>query len=807
MTLSVNLGDFRGRETAQVRVPLDQLLGHYAGLVLLWLTEVPPAEARNLLNPSRPQETIEQLLPFEDHSCCTIPVSSPWRLLVNRRDLLKAGVGALRIFSRLGLSVIAAANPLISEDVPRAWGSPQPTDSLPWQRRVRRVGQLNMTEHDPVELDVEAWANYWAGVKADVVFISVTGILAYYQTKVPFHRKGKFLGDRDLFGECCTAAKERGMRVVARMSPDLNWDDALAAHPEWFERDESDAPNRSKEDPRLIRTCMFSAYMTDYVPAIIREVNSLYDVDAFYANGWPPLGSLPTCHCVQCRRLPPSGTPAYWDKFNDRMEFLWRLYDSLAKEKKSDSFFFANSGGGARASMNLDRLGKICDWFQGDNQGRGGEDAPVWLCALQGRVSQAIQDGKMATNITGGWTTGHVRWRNAAKSPQEAHIWLSQTSASGLVPYFHVIGAEKGLGEDRRWMEIARNYFNWTAKHDAHFRNKHGIAKLGVVMGQRTHLFYKAPGDASMQQFINGMYYVLLEGRFLFDFVHEDRMDPDRLARYSALILPNVALLSDPQCEQLRAYVRSGGSLLATFETSMYDERNQRRENFGLADVFGIRKAGDVLGTSGNGYYARIESRHEILDSFKDTNWLVGAEHRLPVAPVANPLLTVVPGFVAYPPELAYPANSHTDEPALVLQEKGKSRLAYFSGDIERTLWISGQPDLSHLLRNTVKWILRDEQAVSVQGPGLVETFAWETEPGFALHVLNYTNPNTHRGWYREFYPLGPQKVRFDLPGEKRISRVQLLRAEKDIPFRRTPGGIDFTIPAVIDYEVAAITA
>lgn len=63
-----------------------------------------------------------------------------------------------------------------------------PSD-LPWQRKVRRVGQVNMTEHDPVSLNVEKWADYWASVKADVVLVSVTGILAFYQTKVPFHKR------------------------------------------------------------------------------------------------------------------------------------------------------------------------------------------------------------------------------------------------------------------------------------------------------------------------------------------------------------------------------------------------------------------------------------------------------------------------------------------------------------------------------------------------------------------------------------------------------------------------------------------
>ena len=93
---------------------------------------------------------------------------------------------------------------------------------VPWQRKIRRLGQTNMTEHDPAVLDVEQWADYWASLKIDAVMVSVTGILAFYQTKVPYHRKGKFLGDRDFFGECCAAAKKRGIHVIARMSPDLN---------------------------------------------------------------------------------------------------------------------------------------------------------------------------------------------------------------------------------------------------------------------------------------------------------------------------------------------------------------------------------------------------------------------------------------------------------------------------------------------------------------------------------------------------------------------------------------------------------
>jgi hypothetical protein len=426
---------------------------------------------------------------------------------------------------------------------------------------------------------------------------------------------------------------------------------------------------------------------------------------------------------------------------------------------------------------------------------------------MQGRVCNAIQKGKMATNVTGAWSTGPIRWRNIAKSLAEARMWMNETVASGMVPYHHIIGGETGMGEDRRSLEPAREFFNWTAKHDPHFINKRSIANIGVVMGQRVQLFYRPPHEEPILDYMHGLYYALLEGRFLFDFVHEDKLALAELTKYSALLLPNTALLSDMQCAQLRAYVEAGGSLVATFETSLYTERNQPRADFGLADVFGIRKAGAVIGTNGNAYSARIERPHSILEGFTgtQTNLIAGAEYRVPIHPVAAPILTVVPGFVAYPPELAYPQPTHTTEPAIVVREIGKSRLVYFPGDVERTMWRSGHPDLSRLLRNAVRWASHSSQPVTVEGDGVAELFAWETHAGFAVHVLNYTNPAMHRGLIRRFYPIGPQKVKMELPPGRRVVRIELLRAETDVPFQSEDGVVTFVIPRIADYEVAAL--
>jgi hypothetical protein len=94
---------------------------------------------------------------------------------------------------------------------------------------------------------------------------------------------------------------------------------------------------------------------------------------------------------------------------------------------------------------------------------------------------------------------------------------------------------------------------------------------------------------------------------------------------------------------------------------------------------------------------------------------------------------------------------------------------------------------------------------VTITGAGAIEAFAWETQAGFAVHILNYTNPAMHRGWIRDFFPIGEQNVRMQLPSGRRISRVELLRAEQNVPFKASGGFIEFTVPKVVDYEITAL--
>lgn len=699
----------------------------------------------------------------------------------------------------------------------------------PWYATMRRCGQLNLNERDPLTLDVDAWMDYWASLKVNAVLINGGGIVAFYPTKVPYQHRSEFLGARDLFGELAAAARKRDIRIVARMDCNYAYQEALDAHPEWFERNRDGSPRHQEECPWLFKTCMFSTYFTEQMPAIYREMNERYSPDGFFTNGWPSTGSLEVCYCPACRKVyqektggaPPETTDVqspvyrkYYEVYMDRIAEVWKLWNGVAQEKNPDSVYVGNLGGGIRTVKDLKRLGKVAAWFNADHQGRSTED-PVWICAQQGRVAQSVMDGRTITNVIGSYSTSDPLWRHASKPAAEATLWMAQITASGMVPWYHRLG---GSVQDNRWRETGRSFYSWLAANESDFHNQRSLASIAVLYPQSTIAFYRANGARDRRlngkridstDYLQGLYYALLEGRFFFDFIHQENLKPEALKPYKALLVPNAAYLRDSECNAIRQYVASGGSLLATFETSLYNEWGVRREDFGLSDVFGVHVAGDLVGPVQNNYM-HIDRPHAIVEAFKDTEILPGTEFRVPVSHLKPDLtfLSLIPHYPSFPPEMVYPRIPKTEEPTAVFRQGsgGSGNVVYFPGDVARTAWISGNPDLNRLITSSINWLMKNQpRPATVDGEGLLELFAWETEPGCALHILNYTNPNTMRSFIRRFYPTGPLQVSVRVPGGKKVSGVRALRAGRNLPFKQTNGAVTAEVPPVRDYEVVAL--
>ncbi|OPX24350.1 MAG: hypothetical protein B1H04_02265 [Planctomycetales bacterium 4484_123] len=77
----------------------------------------------------------------------------------------------------------------------------------------------------------------------------------------------------------------------------------------------------------------------------------------------------------------------------------------------------------------------------------------------------------------------------------------------------------------------------------------------------------------------------------LYDAIPLHRLGAFDLSLYDVLVLRSILFLSDADCQRLRDFVAAGGTLIATNASSLYDANWARRDDYGLADVFGISPA------------------------------------------------------------------------------------------------------------------------------------------------------------------------------------------------------------------------
>ena len=123
--------------------------------------------------------------------------------------------------------------------------------------------------------------------------------------------------------------------------------------------------------------------------------------------------------------------------------------------------------------------------------------------------------------------------------------------------------------------------------------------------------------------------------------VHDRLLDAGHLARFKTLILPNIAALSDEQCRQLRAFVERGGGLVATYETSLYDEWGSAAQ--GLRPGRPVRrlvprhapKGRCRTPTCGSRTIPRTGRSHPLLAGLEDAPRIIHGTYRLDVTPRA----------------------------------------------------------------------------------------------------------------------------------------------------------------------------
>jgi Beta-galactosidase trimerisation domain len=358
--------------------------------------------------------------------------------------------------------------------------------------------------------------------------------------------------------------------------------------------------------------------------------------------------------------------------------------------------------------------------------------------------------------------------------------------------------------------------YTWHYANEKYLRNENSLARVGLVYSQQTATFYGGEkARTKVEEPALGFYQALIEARIPFEMVHDRLLDPEHLAAFRTLILPNIAALSNKQCERLKGFVSRGGSIVATYETSLYDEWGIERKDFGLASLFGASFTGTREGPMMNSYL-RLEKDpatgrfHPLLSGLEDATRIINGVQRVKVVPGAGSRmtyspLTLVPSYPDLPMEEVFPRPTQTVEAGVYLQEFGKGRVVYFPWNVDWTFWQVLDVDHGKLMANAVSWAYQESQPLSVKGPGVLDVALWMQKGSITAHLVNLTNPMMMKGPVRDIVPIGSQQLRIQIPEERQIRRSHLLVAKREIPHRRANGFIELEVPSVGLHEVVAL--
>lgn len=705
----------------------------------------------------------------------------------------------------------------------RGLSVPPDTSQPPgWFDRPMRWAQLVLVENDPGRYDRDFWLDYFRRIHADAANLSAGGYMAYYPTKIPFHHRSKWMGTSDPFGELVAGCRKMNMVVVARTDSHACHQDAYEAHPEWIAVDAQGNKRRHWAFSQAWVTCGLGPYNFEFMTEVHREIMRLYNVDGIFTNRWAGSGM---CYCQSCREnfgaaygmeLPRTLDPhdpvrrnyILWRQ--SRLFELWKLWDSEIRKINPGARFIPNTGGGALSDLDMKTIGERADTLCADRQSRHGL-MPPWAAGKNGKEFRATLGHKPVAGMTSVGLDDAHRWKDSVQCEAELRIWMADGIAQGMRPWFIKFS---GVLYDRRWLRPVEEFFRWHHSADRYLRNTESLARVAMVYSQQTGKFYGGEqAHEKVEDAILGFYEALVEARIPFEMVHDGLLDAAHVDRFKTLILPNVAALSDAQCEQLRQYVKRGGSLVATFQTSLYDEWGTRRADFALADLFGARWSGRLEGPMKNSYLLlRKDSTkggyHPLLRGLEDAGRIINGVGRVEASALNegfHPPLTLIPSYPDLPMEEVYPRHEETDIPGVFLEESAKGRVVYFPWDIDRTFWEVACVDHGRLLRNAVDWATDEAQPVTVSGPGMLDVAVWRQKSSMTVHLVNLTNPMMMKGPYRELIPVGEQQVTVRLPAGATARQVHLLRSGQTPAIEHEGDRLTVSVPSILDLEVVAI--
>ncbi|MCX7824978.1 MAG: beta-galactosidase [Verrucomicrobiae bacterium] len=599
----------------------------------------------------------------------------------------------------------------------------------------------------------------------------------YYQSRVAPHAPG--LGRLDYLREAMDEAARTGGKIVVYMNPNA----LVAEHPLHAECVIREPDGRLSQQPAYGRqtfpngsryACVNHPRYRQFLRDVLTEIFSRYKPHGLYVDGLTPHA----CFCEHCRAkwraMFGSGMPV--EKLGKNPP-VWAVWGEFGRDPQPVGDVENDPDARRWTEMMLRTLIEVTHEFSATVK----KAKPDAITAFHSHPKDGCEhdyDGTLTEVYTPRpWV--HIAWRSGELAgysavyhvptlfniyphrhftAAEARYHALQGLAAGAYPNFWSALGMKPVAE---FMARCADCLDFSTTAPVKFialprdlresdTQRRTPRAAGVSYGSR---------DRFLAPYV-GAYSALMRSGLPVVTLHRPRFE-EGLAGFKVLVLANVGLMSDTQVEKVRRFVRDGGGLIATHETSLYDEKGRRREEFALADVFGVRYKATLKPQGDDEPRVRVErAGAETMDWPSDTGGVLA--HRF-----------------------------------------GRGRVVYLPGRPDSAQCYNPCAKIERLFAQAVRWVSQDNLPVELEAAGTVGVTLFRQPRRLIVHLVNHQRDSLFSS--DTFEPVGKVLLRVSGPSDGRVQRVRRLWEDRDLPFEAKPGSIRVEVGRLDEYEAVAV--
>ena len=650
-----------------------------------------------------------------------------------------------------------------------------------WYQKQLRMLQTVFREPDIMHYDAVSVVDYLKKTSTNCIIVNAGGIVDFFENDTELGQKNPFMTTedmlRDLTGEC----HDNGIRVMVRV--DFRGVDKARYEqkPDWFAQEPDGSAKMGWN--KIHRPCYNAYYSNEHAVEFIHRMMERYDIDGVWEN-CVGFGDGP-CYCQKCRTMfreetgkeIPEGVSYASEEFAEYRAWKARCADAhlqrmrdAVKSHGEDKAYCAEIFGMFHASnalqtgIDLYNAKEYFDFlvspaFQDGSANPGRKWDTLTYAASAMRFLKAIDKNRQSVLLYG---NNGTKWRYVKAPSVETKIWMWEAASVGAGFWNCMFnGQHPGQTLDRRNQGIETEVYQYLKDNEVFLDGQCPKADVGIFYSKfsRDALGNDVEEKDQYGVFIKGVERALVESHIPYGFIPDQDFTRESLRGIQTLVLPNAAYMSDEQIEIIRAYVRDGGGLVASFESSLYDEKGRRRTDFGLGDVFGVSFTGMRKDTSFD-CYQLIRKNHPVLEDMgaEETTVLMNEGCTLLCKPIKGKedgmVCSYVPMIYNQPPEYAWIPEMRTEFPTIMENTYGKGKVIYFANQTDKLIFTNGHEDFWHTFINAVTWTKKEEFSLWVKAPTSVHVVLMENKDHPEQKVISFVN--TTGGWSRPLRSICP---------------------------------------------------